>query len=116
MRQIPNTIFLQVHGDGGPSESRGETFDEQGVTWSVNRVFPSDVEYVRAPKQKPEVSPLPDSSKIWLSADDACRYLGVSRTTLYRLEREGRITASRSMPRRPRFSRPALDAFLGGKK
>lgn len=114
MRQIPNTIFLQVHGDGDPSESRGETFDEQGVTWSVNRVFPSDVEYVRAKTNA--VAPPPPSSKMWLSPDDACRYLGVSRTTLYRLEREGHITASRSMPRRPRFSRPALDAFLGGKK
>lgn len=51
----------------------------------------------------------------FVSADVACEILGVSRTTLLRMEREGKITATKISPRLNRYSREELRAVLGGK-
>lgn len=52
----------------------------------------------------------------FVSADVACEILGVSRTTLMRMEREGKIKATKISPRLNRYSREELRAVLGGGK
>lgn len=52
----------------------------------------------------------------FVSADVACEILGVSRTTLLRLEREGKIKATKISPRCNRYSRENLRTVLSGGK
>ena len=42
----PEKIFMQWHGDGDPKD--GSPVAESEVTWCRDRVFPEDIEYVRA--------------------------------------------------------------------
>jgi hypothetical protein len=45
MSKIPNTIYLQWHGDGTPDDPGPVGYD--GVTWSTEPVFEHDVRYTR---------------------------------------------------------------------
>jgi hypothetical protein len=45
MSEIPNTIYLQWHGDGTPDDPGPVGYD--GVTWSTEPVFEHDVRYTR---------------------------------------------------------------------
>jgi hypothetical protein len=42
----PIKVWLQWHGDGDPSD--GDPVPTVGVTWSAEKVWRGDVEYVRA--------------------------------------------------------------------
>ena len=47
---IPDTIYLQVYGDSGEAGDEDE-IRSSDVTWSEERIYPTDVEYRRvAPK------------------------------------------------------------------
>ncbi|MBI2373842.1 MAG: helix-turn-helix domain-containing protein [Deltaproteobacteria bacterium] len=50
----------------------------------------------------------------WLSFQDACRYLSISRQTLSRLIASGRLVPDGRIARRWRFHRLSLDAFVRG--
>jgi hypothetical protein len=45
MSAIPDKIYLQWHGDSEPNDS--SAVDPMDVTWSQDRVFPSDIEYIK---------------------------------------------------------------------
>jgi hypothetical protein len=45
MSKIPNTIYLQWHGDGTPDDPG--PVDRDAVTWSTSPVFEHDVRYTR---------------------------------------------------------------------
>jgi hypothetical protein len=47
----PERIYLQV-GEDAENSFNGITFPEQDQTWSDDRVFDTDVEYVIAPREK----------------------------------------------------------------
>jgi predicted site-specific integrase-resolvase len=58
--------------------------------------------------------PLKKPREDWLDVDEAARYLGVSRTTLFRLRHAGKVKAANDNPllERPRtlyFEKDALD-------
>ena len=44
----PPAVWLQWHGDGDPADPG--LVEESAVTWSREKVFPGDVEYVQAAK------------------------------------------------------------------
>lgn len=44
---IPDTIYLQVYGDSG-EVGNDEEIRSSDVTWSEERIYPTDVEYQRA--------------------------------------------------------------------
>ena len=44
---IPEKIYLQVCGDCPQTDCEDCKFDEENVTWCVDRIFPKDVEYTR---------------------------------------------------------------------
>jgi hypothetical protein len=44
---IPEKIYLQVCGDCPQTDCKDCKFDEENVTWCVDRIFPKDVEYTR---------------------------------------------------------------------
>jgi len=46
MKNIPPKIYLQVDADGETPKD----FKELEVSWADERVYPSDIEYVLAPK------------------------------------------------------------------
>lgn len=50
MKQIPNKIYLQLFGNGEPSE-HFKDIDAANVTWSLEKVNPSDVAYHRLKSQ-----------------------------------------------------------------
>lgn len=43
---IPDTIYLQVYGDSGETGGEDE-IRSSDVTWSEERIYPTDVEYRR---------------------------------------------------------------------
>jgi hypothetical protein len=49
MKTPPKRIWLQFYGEGTPMRPALEV---DGVTWCVDKIFPSDVEYVRVQKDK----------------------------------------------------------------
>lgn len=52
MREIPNTIYLQVYGvDGDDLPEDGVTgIDPGGVCWCSDKIFDTDVPYIKADK------------------------------------------------------------------
>ncbi len=49
MDKIPNRIFLQIHGDAEVENiNEVSDIDEGNVTWCKDKIYPTDVEYVRA--------------------------------------------------------------------
>src|SRR5437667_2532723 len=55
------------------------------------------------------------TEKKWFSSSEAARYLGVSVDTIRQLDESGELHASRTKGGHRRFSRTALDAYLGRK-
>lgn len=51
-----------------------------------------------------------------LSPIEAAQYLGVSRTTIYRLTLRGELQVYRPVPDAPRYRRNDLDAFIEGRR
>ncbi len=51
----------------------------------------------------------------WLSIGEAAKYLGISRDTLRRWEKAGRIKPVRSPTNRRYYTKKILDEILGGK-
>lgn len=51
----------------------------------------------------------------WLAIGDASKYLGVSRDTLRRWERKGKIKAVRSPTNRRYYTKKQLDELMAGK-
>lgn len=51
-----------------------------------------------------------------LSPIEAAQYLGVSRTTIYRLTLRGELQVYRPVPDAPRYRRDDLDAFIEGRR
>lgn len=47
----PNTIYLQVYGDSGETGGEDEICSSD-VTWSEERIYPTDVEYRRVTSSK----------------------------------------------------------------
>ena len=47
-----------------------------------------------------------------LKIDAACEYLAIGKSTLYRMQREGKIPAPTSFPHGPRYSRDMLDKLI----
>lgn len=47
-RPIPDTIYLQVHGNADPELYEGMPPDNQGVTWSDEPIYDGDEQYVNA--------------------------------------------------------------------
>jgi len=47
-KTVPNKIFLQWHGEGDPQDPRSPS--QGDVTWSKDKVFEHDIEYVKAPE------------------------------------------------------------------
>ena len=47
-----------------------------------------------------------------LKIDAACEYLAIGKSTLYRMQREGKIPAPTSFPHGPRYSRDLLDNLI----
>ena len=56
------------------------------------------------------------TEKTWFSSSEAARYLGVSVDTIRQLDESGELRASRTTGDHRRFSRKALDAYLGRKR
>ena len=54
---------------------------------------------------------LPSPRKTWLSAGDACSYLGISRSTLHRLRSQGAVPTHK-IGRSIRFKPDELDAVV----
>tara|TARA_Y100001951_G_scaffold105377_1_gene122761 strand:+ start:12632 stop:12967 length:336 start_codon:yes stop_codon:yes gene_type:complete len=52
-RGEPNSIYMQIHGDNAPQRIEPD-HPWSEVTWSRDRVFDSDVEYVRADRALPD--------------------------------------------------------------
>jgi hypothetical protein len=48
MSEVPERIYLQWYGDAEPVEGAIYEVPHDGVTWCVDEIFNSDVEYVRA--------------------------------------------------------------------
>lgn len=48
---IPDTIYLQVYGDSGETGGEDE-IRSSDVTWSEERIYPTDVEYRRVASPK----------------------------------------------------------------
>lgn len=56
------------------------------------------------------------SSSQWMSIGQAAKYLGISRDTLRRWEKRGKIKAIRSPTNRRYYTKKLLDAAMSGKK
>lgn len=52
----------------------------------------------------------------WMSIGEAAKYMGVSRDTLRRWEKRGRIKATRSPTNRRYYTKKQLDEVMSGKK
>lgn len=52
----------------------------------------------------------------WMAIGEAAKYLGVSRDTLRRWEKKGKIKAIRSPTNRRYYTQKQLDAVMSGKK
>ena len=47
-----------------------------------------------------------------LKIDAACEYLAIGKSTLYRMQREGKIPAPTSFPHGPRYTKDVLDKLI----
>jgi excisionase family DNA binding protein len=61
-----------------------------------------------------QMTPRPSNSK-WLTIGDAAKYLGISRDTLRRWEKRGRIKPTRSPTNRRFYTKEILDNAMSGK-
>lgn len=57
-----------------------------------------------------------DSSSPWLSIGEAARFLGISRDTLRRWEKKGKIKPVRSPTNRRYYTKAILNQVMAGKK
>ncbi len=64
MKNPPDRIFLQWHGDADANLYRGEEPGE--VTWSSERIFHSDIQYVMCKKKRFACTPPPPSANAML--------------------------------------------------
>ena len=47
-----------------------------------------------------------------LKIDAACEYLAIGKSTLYRMQREGKIPAPTAFPHGPRYTKDVLDKLI----
>ena len=60
----PPSVWLQWHGDGDPADPGAVA--ESEATWSRERVFPGDVEYVQAAKLRELVTTEHESKEAFI--------------------------------------------------
>jgi hypothetical protein len=75
MSKIPNTIYLQWHGDGTPDDLG--PVDRDAVTWSTSPVFEHDVRYTRGG---------------WISVDERLPEHGTEVLVWHKHERRMRVS------------------------
>jgi excisionase family DNA binding protein len=93
-----------------PTLTVAEALDAIGRTAQLDAVLRSRLATLAAAPP-----PAPADARRYLDTADAADYLGVSRSTVIRLQRSGAIETCRPVESIVRFDRDALDRFMAGR-